>query len=148
MSNTFTYKDFSLSVQLFARLGGYISYNPNGQVVYDGANWGDLDYWTPENPGAKFPSPGLNGDQKGTYSNYSSALMYEKADYLKIKDITLTYNLPQNLLGKWGIGSARVYGSLKNFFTFSDIDNYDPERGGAYTFPLRKQVVVGLSVQF
>ena len=148
MSNTFTYKDFSLSVQLFARLGGYISYNPNGPVVYDGANWGDLDYWTPENPGAKFPSPGLNGDQKGTYSNYSSALMYEKADYLKIKDITLTYNLPQNLLGKWGIGSARVYGSLKNFFTFSDIDNYDPERGGAYTFPLRKQVVVGLSVQF
>ena len=74
--------------------------------------------------------------------------MYEKADYFKIKDITLSYNLPKSFLSRIHMSSARVYGSLKNFFTFSGIDNYDPERGGSISFPLQKQVVFGLNVQF
>lgn len=148
MNNTFTYKDFSLSVQLYARLGGYISYSMNEQLNYESANWGDLDYWTPTNQNAKFPSPGLSSTQQATYTTYATALLYEKASYFKIKDITLSYNLPKNFLSKMYIGGARVYASLKNFFTFSGIDNYDPERGGSISFPLQKQVVVGLNVQF
>lgn len=46
------------------------------------------------------------------------------------------------------MSNARIYCSLKNFFTFSHFDNYDPERGGAVNFPLMKQVVVGLNVTF
>lgn len=145
MNNTFTYKDWSLSVLLYARLGGYISYDMNSQMNYESANWGDLDYWTPANVDAKFPNPGA---EKTTFSTYGTALKYEKADYFKIKDITLTYTLPKDLLGKCHLGSAKIYGSLKNFFTFSDIDNYDPERGGAISFPLSKQVVVGVNVSF
>ena len=145
MNNTFTYKDFSLSVLLYARLGGYISYGMNTQLNYESANWGDLDYWTPTNTGAKFPSPGAAST---IYSYYSTSLRYEKADYLKIKDITLAYNLPGKLINKAGVQKIKVYGSLKNFFTFSSIDNYDPERGGSINFPLAKQVVVGVNVQF
>lgn len=148
MNNTFTYKDFSLGVQLYARLGGYISYDMNSQLNFESANWGDIDYWTPTNTNAKFPSPGLNSNQQGTYTTYKTALMYEKADYFKIKDITLSYNLPKSFLSRIHMSSARVYGSLKNFFTFSGIDNYDPERGGSISFPLQKQVVFGLNVQF
>ena len=37
---------------------------------------------------------------------------------------------------------------MKNFFTFSHFGDYDPERGGAVTFPLTKQVVIGLNVTF
>lgn len=148
MNNTFTYKDFSLGVQLYARLGGYISYDMNSQLNFESANWGDIDYWTPTNTNAKFPSPGLNSKQQGTYTTYRTALMYEKADYFKIKDITLSYNLPKSFLSRIHMSNARVYGSLKNFFTFSGIDNYDPERGGSISFPLQKQVVFGLNVQF
>ena len=148
MNNTFTYKDFSLSVQLYARLGGYMKYDMNSQLNYESANWGNLSYWTPENPGAKFPSPGLNSSQQGTYSNYKTVFYWEKADYFKIKDITLTYNMPKTLISKIGLSSARIYGSLKNFFTFSSVDNYDPERGGSISFPLQKQVVMGVNLQF
>ena len=146
MNNTFTYKDFSLSVQLMARLGGYIAYDMNKQLNYESANWGDIDYWTPSNQGAKFPNPGLSDNK--LYSAYTSAFLYEKADYLKIKDITLSYNVPAKWLHTIGMSSARVYCSMKNFITWSKIDNYDPERGGSIAFPMQKQVVLGFNVVF
>lgn len=145
MNNNITYKDFSLSVLVYARLGGYLSYGLNNQLNYESANWGDLDYWTPANYGAKFPSPGAAST---TFASYGTALMYEKADYIKIKDITLSYNLPKTIIGRIGLGQVKVYGSLKNFFTKAKIDNYDPERGGSIAFPLAKQMVFGINVQF
>ena len=149
MANTFTYKDFSLTVQLMARLGGYISYDMNQQLNYETANWGDaIDYWTPDNQGAKFPNPGLGNDANKIYSTYKTAFLYEKADYFKIKDITLSYNIPAKWLHTIGMNKARVYCSMKNFMTWSKIDNYDPERGGSISFPMQKQVVLGFNVEF
>jgi hypothetical protein len=148
MNNTLTYKDISLSFLIYARTGGFISYDMNSQLNYEAANWGELDYWTYSNTDAKFPSPGLSSANAATHSQYGSALLYEQADFVKIKDITLSYNLPAGLLGKAGIEKVRIYGSLKNYFTFSKIDNYDPERGGSTSFPLAKQAVFGLNLEF
>lgn len=145
INNSMSYKNFSLSVLLYARLGGYIAYDMNSQLNYESANWGNLDYWTPTNVSAKFPSPGAAST---TYGSYGSSLLYEKADYLKIKDITLGYTLPKKTIGQIGLSNVKVYSSLKNYFTFSKIDNYDPERGGAISFPLSKQFVVGVNVEF
>lgn len=138
------YKDFSLSVQFYARLGGYINYDMNSQMNYETANWGDLDYWTPTNTSARFPSPGA---ASGLYTPYQNALKYEKADFYKIKDITLSYNVPSKLLKNINISSLKVFGSLKNYFTFSAVENYDSERGGSISFPLAKQAVIGLNLQ-
>ena len=145
LSTTLTYKDFSLSVQTMARLGGYINYSGYGLYLYDNANWGDLSYWTPENQGADIPSPGCAGT---TPTFYKSSIQIQKGDYFKIKDITLAYSLPKNLVKKAFISNVRVYASLKNYFTFSQFDNYDPERGGSVNFPLMKQAVIGLNVTF
>ena len=145
LSTTLTYKDFSLSIQTMARLGNYLSYSGYGLYLYDNANWGDLDYWTPENQDADIPSPGCAG---ATPTFYKSAIQIQKGDFFKIKDITLAYNLPKNLVKKAFISNARIYCSLKNYFTISHFDNYDPERGGAVNFPLMKQAVVGLNVTF
>jgi hypothetical protein len=142
-NNNISYKDFSLSFLLYARLGGYIEYDYNAQFRYDNANWADLDYWTPDNQGARFPTPGLTAA-----NSYANAVLYEKASYLKLKDISLSYNLPKQIVGKIGLSKLRAYCSLKNFFTWSNIDNYDPERGGSISFPLAKQVVVGVNVEF
>jgi len=145
MNNSLSYKNFSLSVLVYARLGGYISYDMNSQLNYESANWGDIDYWTPKNITAKFPSPGAAST---IFGSYGTTLLYEKADYIKIKDITLGYSLPKNIISHIGLNNVKVYGSLKNYFTFSKIDNYDPERGGAISFPLSKQCVVGVNVEF
>jgi len=145
MSNTFSYKDFALSVLVYGRVGGYLSYGMNSQLNFESANWGDLDYWTLTNTSAKFPNPGTAST---TYGSYGSSLLYEKANYIKIKDITLSYSLPHSIISKAWMNQVKIYGSLKNFFTFSSIDNYDSERGGSISFPLAKQMVVGVNIQF
>jgi TonB-linked SusC/RagA family outer membrane protein len=142
-NNTLTYKDFSLSFLVYARLGGWMEYGLYQQFRYDNANWADLDYWTPENQGARFPTPGLTKQ-----NTYAASTFYEKSSYIKIKDITLSYNLPKTWISKIGMSNLRVYGSMKNFFTFSSVDNYDPERDGDISFPLTKQLVFGVNVEF
>jgi TonB-linked SusC/RagA family outer membrane protein len=152
LTNTFSYKNFALSIQAMARLGGYMAYDKNNALGLDDgdANWADVDYWTPANTGAKIPSPGAcDGSSKDIYTKYKTALLYEKADFFKIKDITLSYTLDKSLLEKAKISNAKVYCSLKNFITLNRLDDgYDPERGGSINFPLAKQFVLGVNLSF
>ena len=151
LTNSFTYKGFGLSIQCMARLGGYFAFDKNNALgLNDGdANWADVDYWTPTNTGAKFPSPGTNGTgYSNLYTQYASTLLYEKNDFFKIKDITLSYNVDKKWLAPIHMASAKVYCSLKNYFTFASVDDYDPERGGSIAWPLAKQVIVGVNVSF
>lgn len=46
------------------------------------------------------------------------------------------------------MSKLRIYTTLKNFFTFSAVDDYDPERGGSNSYPMTKQVVFGINVSF
>jgi TonB-linked SusC/RagA family outer membrane protein len=143
LNNNIDFYNFSLSVLVYARVGQWIKYDLNTAykpTEQDGSP--ALDFWTPENQGAKFPRPGIASQSD------LPALAFEKASYLKIKDITLAYSLPTSLLTKLRLSKVRVYGSLQNYFTFSNLDNYDPERGGAISNPLAKQLVFGLNVEF
>ena len=152
LTNTLSYKNFTLSIQMMARLGGYFAYDKNNALGLDDgdANWADINYWTPTNTATKFPSPGANDSNlKTVYTTYKTALRYEKANYFKIKDITLSYNLEKEWLKSLHMANARVYCSLKNFITINALDdNYDPERGGSINFPLAKQFVLGLNITF
>lgn len=151
MTNTFSYKNFTLSIQMMARLGGYIAYEKNNALGLDDgdANWADVNYWTLTNTATKFPSPSANTNEKSLYTTFKSTLLYEKADYFKIKDITLSYNLEKNWLKSLRMENASVYCSLKNFITINALDDcYDPERGGAISFPLAKQFVIGMNITF
>ena len=147
LTNTFTYKDFSLSFQTMARLGGYMNFERNANLGLDdnNANWADVDYWTVNNQGNAMPNPGSNPK---VYSAYKDAYRMEKADFLKIKDITLAYNLPKTLIQKAYLTNAKIYCSLKNYITWSKADNYDSEVGGSINWPLAKQVVVGVNLSF
>lgn len=147
LTNSLSYKGFALSIQAMARLGGYMAYEANTLVGLDDndANWADVDYWTYSDQGAKIPNPGT--DPK-VFGKYKTALLYEKADFFKIKDITLSYSLPKRVISKAKIANARVYCSLKNYITFSKVDNYDAEIGGSINWPLAKQCVIGVNLSF
>lgn len=129
-----------------------MSYGLNGQMYFEPQwqNWGDLDYWIPDGKSHRFPNPGATTDPyKSVNTTYASALLYEKADFFKIKDITLTYNLPKTWISNLHIDNVRIYGQLKNYLTWSKVgDGYDSERGGSTSFPLAKQAVIGLNIQF
>lgn len=89
----------------------------------------DVDYWTPENTGAKYPDPA--GPLAGDNPKYGSTLGYFDAGYMKIRTITLGYTLGGNLLEKAGIRSMRIYATAQNpfvfFSPFKDETGMDPE---------------------
>lgn len=146
-NNTFNYKGFDLSVFLYARLGQWISYDYNTTYRINALeNGGNVDYWTPENPTNAFPRP--NKNKSYTQVTYYSTLKYEDGSFFKIRDITLGYTFQPDLLKHLRLSKLRVYATAKNFFTFSKIDNYDPEQGGSISFPMTKQLVFGLNVEF
>ena len=65
--------------------------------------------------------------------NYStvSGYMVEKGDYLKLKNLSLGYNLPEKLSQKAGMKKARLYTSIQNVFTITGYTGIDPEIGGS-----------------
>lgn len=147
INNSFTIHDFEFSFFIYSRLGQWIDYEFNRGYKPDGLeNSSNVDYWTPENPTNNFPRPNrFYGFGK---TRYSSTLKYEKGSFVKVRDVTLAYNIPSKVLASLGLGRARIYATAKNFFTFSSIDNYDPERGGGISFPMTKQLVFGVNLDF
>lgn len=147
INNTFDYKGIDLSFFIYARLGQWIDYSYNSiyniSGMYGGAN---VNYWTPENASNAFPRP----DKGKTVYNtlYFNTLKYEDGSFVKIRDITLGYTLPKSLISCIGLSKLRIYATAKNFFTFSKIDDYDPEMSGSINFPLTKQLVFGINLDF
>jgi len=77
----------------------------------------------------------------------------QDASYLRVKNITLGYSLPQSLMNKWKLGQIRFYLSGENLFTVSHLKvNMDPEglgegfRGAIY--PFQKTYSFGVNVNF
>lgn len=143
----FRYKAFDLNVFVFARWGQTIEYAYNQRVHMPGRENGSVqNYWTPENPTNDFPHPRTSSSFAALL--YSSTLQYVDGSFVKIRNITLGYNLPKPFLSKFGVSGMRVYVTGKNLFTFSKVDDYDVERGGALNDPLTRLVVAGINVDF
>ncbi len=89
-----------------------------------------VDYWTPDNTGAKYPKPG--GVQSGDNPKYGSTLGYFDASYFKVGQIMLGYNFDQDAdwFRKAGINNARLYFSVQNAFVlfspFNKESGLDP----------------------
>jgi TonB-dependent starch-binding outer membrane protein SusC len=147
INNSFEYKSFDLGVFVYARVGHSIDYEYNTAYKPNALENSSLvNYWTPENPTNEFPRP--NSSYSTNNYLFQSTVGYVDGSFLKIRDISLGYNLPETLLSKVGVGKLRVYGTLQNYFVFSDIKDYDPERGGDLSFPLSKQMIFGVNVSF
>jgi hypothetical protein len=86
-----------------------------------------VDYWTPENTGAKYPKPGVA--MSGDNQRYASTLGYFDASYFKVGQITLGYNFDPNAnwFKKVGLSSARLYFTLQNAFVL--FSPYNKETG-------------------
>lgn len=99
---------------------------------------------------AKLPRVG------GSSTNYTlfSDFFYKNASYLRLKTFSVGYNLPQQILSKAGLGSARLYFAGTNLLTFSKLFrdyNVDPEaptNNAAFYYPQQKTITMGLNVSF
>ena len=154
LQNNFSYKAFDLNVFLFARYGQTIKAEFLGR--YNSAGTGNgpamLDYWTPENPTNDYPQP-RRGTTLSTYAGYTGyqALSYVDGSYFKIRNLTLGYTLPAAIASRFLIANLRVYATGSNLLTVTKsrlLKDYDPERGGAESSPMSRQIIFGLNVGF
>ncbi|WP_443936790.1 SusC/RagA family TonB-linked outer membrane protein [Pedobacter sp. MW01-1-1] len=154
------YKNIDLSVVASFQEGGILNstlYGSNGYLNLEDGRRGqiDIDYWTPDNPNAKYPDP--LGPKNSNNPKYGSTLGYFDGSYLKIRTISLGYNFT----GKWikaaGIKRMRLYATAQNpFVLFSPYykeSGMDPEPNSfandganmavAYGYGQRRLLTVG-----
>jgi TonB-linked SusC/RagA family outer membrane protein len=146
-TNDISFKNFDLNVYVFARQGQmFVSNYANKFEPNAIENGAVVDYWTPENPTNDYPRPTANLSRAAL--PFATTLGYKDGSFVKIRNITLGYTLPANLTQKFHVSDLRLYVSAKNYFTFSKVDDYDPEGAGSFERPLTKLIVMGLNVGF
>jgi TonB-linked SusC/RagA family outer membrane protein len=125
------YKGFDLSVVGVFQNGGLLNstiYGGGGYLNMLNGRRGNVkvDYWTPDNTGAKYPKPG--GLTSGDNPKYASTLGYFDASYLKVRTISLGYNVqPSDWMTKSGVTRLRLYVTAQNPFVF--FSPYKKESG-------------------
>ncbi len=123
------------------------------------------DMWSEENPDAYFPryrgytALGTDRSLGAPQTRY-----LQDASYLRLKSLTIDYNVPQKWLQKTKLANVQVFASAQNLFTFSGLfkhtENFDPEviekpigeltngSGEGYAYPQLKTTTFGLNVTF
>lgn len=158
-SNNFRYGQFDLNLLLQWSYGNNII-NAN-RIVFEGGivNNPNLNQfasyenrWEPDNPSNTLFRAGGGGN-----AAYSSRIV-EDGSYLKLRTISLGYNLPKNLLNRLKVKNIRVYASAQNIYTISGYSGQDPEvsarnstltPGFDYTaYPHSLTVVLGFNANF
>jgi len=134
-NTTVGYKGFDLTVIGAFQIGGKLIsaiHSSNGYLNMLTGRRGqlDVDYWTEDNTGAKYPKPG--GILSSDNPKYGSTLGYFDAGYLKVRAITLGYNFDKlKAVKNFGISRLRLYATIQNpFVLFSPFNNesgLDPE---------------------
>lgn len=153
MTNYFSFKNFNLSVLLQGTYGNDI-FNVSrieSEGMYDAKNQSKriLERW--RRPGMISTIP------KAGYDMKISSYFVEDGSYLRIKDITLSYDFSMNWMKKLGITRLQPYATVTNLFTFTKYLGFDPEvnqwgnsgnvQGMDYgTYPQTRSFIFGVNV--
>ncbi len=128
LNNTFEYKGFSLNVFANFSSGNKI-YNGGRVYISRDAYWNMdnafLDAWRPDNTDTDVPRLAGGGSQDR--NNRPSTRFLEDGSFLRIRNVSLSYNLPEGLSKRLLLQTARVYVSATNALTFTSYTGYDPE---------------------
>lgn len=163
-TNTVSYKNFDLSL-FITGFHGFDIYNATHQSRFGSLpgcttdlitpNPEFLNRWTPENEDTDIP--GFVQVGKGDIREALSTRFVENGSFVKIKSITLGYNLPENICQNLGINNFRVYGSVQNPFHISGYSGLDPEAalGNSLTqgvdwgaYPNGRNFIFGINLSF
>lgn len=156
LTNTFTYKNWTLNI-FIQTVQGVTAYNTLLSTASDEMGrrnmTTEVGYWTSENKSNEWRALTKSSNKHGY--GYSS-----DASYTRVKDITLSYTVPDKWMKKAGLGGLTIYASGRNLFTFTDWIGWDPEakqigRGstdGDYSwednYPMTKSYVFGINLTF
>ena len=124
--NTISFKNISLHIFFQGQHGNQIL-NSNRFELESGnglsnASVDMLDRWTPDNPGNVYARANRNAD----YLHMSDRYL-EDGSYVRLKTITLSYNLPAKWMNSIKIEGIKLYFTAENLLTFTKYTGFDPE---------------------
>ncbi len=135
MTNGFTYKNFELSFFIYGRLNYF--FNTGGESQTARGNQRQINYWTDNNQNAEYQKPFYS---VGSGDAYSPSLGYLKASFLKIRNISASYNFSGNFLKTMHMSNLRLYfqaanpGMLFSKIKFMDMDVASQISNRGFTF--------------
>ena len=143
MRNQFNFlKHFSASIFLrgeFGQLGAYsYALRNGGSDTYDRRNEVNIPYWTADNPINDYPRLITNTTVYG-----GGIQIYKPNSFVRVQDLTLSYNVPSAFMERNGMSNARIFFSGHNIYTFSKWPGWDPE---SLNNPLTKTYSLGFSI--
>jgi len=141
LNNTFRYGNFSFNVFLNSTFGitarntllnvGNVSWRENQM---------EKVFWTPENPINTYPKNDLNGSV-----NPLRAGFYEKTDFIRVQDISLSYHFPEKIIKQLKMQKLELYMNINNLYTWTNWSGLDPEFiGNQLSIPKTRSFLLGL----
>lgn len=152
-STSVSYKGFEVYALFSYKIGGYLYDSDKpfilGTVQGRAMSTELLDRWTPENTNAT--APRLQGSYQYGWTSVSTRWLHD-ASYLRMKNATISYDLPKKMLNKIGISSCKVYLQGENVFTLFGTEGLDPEQSisgiTAQRYPNMRTFSLGINLSF
>ncbi|MDX1602559.1 MAG: TonB-dependent receptor [Salinimicrobium sediminis] len=148
ITNTVNFKGFELFADVYfvegaTRLNSVLA---NGELWKGSINGIRTKYYTPEFPSTEYPRP-----KPDTHLHLFSFAVRD-ASYVRLRTLTLGYNLPNSVLSKIGLDKFKIYATGNNLLTFTDFKSYSPEQdllsGGGTSFPETRNITIGTNITF
>jgi TonB-dependent starch-binding outer membrane protein SusC len=157
MTNTISYKGFEVRVQFIYQGGNYIQNSDAAFLQRAGSTFDrnqlafQTERWQKPGDITRVPRPYAGGTQPNAASNsLGSDRFFERGDFARLKEVTLTYNLGKTALSNLKLSAASFYVSGFNLATWSNYTGYDPELQGFDfgTYPQARQTTFGVNLTF
>jgi TonB-linked SusC/RagA family outer membrane protein len=147
ITNSVRYKSFQLDALMqYTRQNGY---NMNANYFGDLHNTvtENLAYWKMPNDPAIIPKPvGEYGDYSGYDYSYVSSGAFSDASFFRLKNVSLSYTLPEAIFKKLRLSGLKFYCQGQNLWTVSPYKGYDPENASSRLFniPALRSIIAGI----
>ncbi len=147
LSTSFSWKGIDLSAELYASVGGtiynkYLTSFETGGDMTGKRNGLRRNYWTVNNPSNEAPAPNMTQPPA-----YITALGYQDATYVRLRNVQIGYTFPKRLVEKAYMQKLRLYMTFTNLWTRTDVLGYGPE-GDTGSYPEPRIFLFGLNVTF
>jgi hypothetical protein len=152
-TNTFTYKHFTLDAFFQYQYGLLQTDGQVNFIIENIARINDLKdvyngRWTTPGQVTWYPRFNVNGSEPKGSGAQSGDRTYFKADYIRLKNVTLAYDFDAKLLKKYSVSNLRIYVQATNLWTYSDWFSYDIEFVGTATgiVPQTRNITAGIQL--
>ncbi len=168
ITNSFSYKNWDLSVLFVFTIGGNIYDSSSKRQLSMVSDWNMTrhvyDRWTQPGDDARYPRLTLDPANHGSTTPWiNTDLWLHDASYMRLRNVTLGYSIPTDKVRRWGLQSIRLSALATNILTFTKFPGVDPEIARDFenptdrnmspnitylTPPQEKTFIFGLEVQF